>query len=569
MDVTTRRFTLLAVLIGLVGVAARMAGVLSLELWSDEARWCEHLLTGTGTWFRPAGYMWLTRQILDVAGVSEPALRSLSTVAGIALLPALFFVARRLVASPAAVVTMLWIVAIHPIAIAMSKEFKPYIVEALVHAVLIGLALAAHEQPHRRRWAVLLVATSTLAPFFAWTIVFAYPAVYAVLGLQALREKRWRDLSVLIVGCMTTLAVLVGIFLARLASKKPATEYWGKKYDVFYVGDGPLGYVAWFLRKTADVASFPGRLFMPWSAWVEWLVHAAVVVVVVAGITSLVVRRRVHVVALLLAPWGVMLVFNAVGAWPYGLFRTNTFMLVYTLLLFAIGLEAIALAVKDHARLRPIASVVALLGCVLTLPFEARLFAHKGPGTLTSESSARAALERIFEAEEGQRMSEPLDDDRFLTLVLQADEARKSQTDVIRLDDLRADAGTTRPLLVLDGHACTSMRYYRDFDADSRPALEEWLPGHFVTLCTPYSRRGYLETLNALSGRDFWLVTGKTGWSAITKKTLAPMCTFEVDASIPPSTHVVRCRHKPSTKVTPRAQTGNDGGGAADADDDD
>jgi hypothetical protein len=555
MDMSPRRVAVVAVCIGIVGVVLRLVGVSTLELWSDEARWCDHLLSGTGTWFRPAGYMWLTRQILNVVGVSEAALRSLSLMAGIVLLPVFFVVARRAVTRPVIALLAMWLLAIHPVAVAMSKEFKPYIVEALVHAVLIGLTLAALEQPQRRRWLIFVVLTSTLAPFFAWTIVFAYPAVYAVLGLGALRERRWRDVSILVLGCVMTLAVLVGIFLARLASKKPATEYWGKKYDVFYVGDSLLGYLAWFLRKTAEVASFPGRVLTPWPAWVEWLIQGVVVIVVAVGVMGIVRKRRATLAALLLGPWGVMLVFNTVGAWPYGVFRTNTFLLVYTILLFAVGVDAMTDSLAARARLRPLAVVVALAWMGLTVPYRLEDLTGKGPGTLTSESSVRAALERVFEAEEGRPVSEPLDDERFYELVVAADAARKAQTDVVRISDLPDDAGVRRPLLVLDGHACTSMRYYRDRDVGGRRAFEEWLPGHFVTLCTPYARRPYAQTLKALRGRDFWLVTGKTGFPAITRKVLSEMCLLDGESTLPPSTHVIRCRST-TRAPTSRLQTG-------------
>jgi hypothetical protein len=433
-----------------------------------------------------------------------------------------------------------------------------------MHALLIGLTLLVLEGRRRRLWRGLLCLTSAIAPFFAWTVVFAYPGLYLVVGLAEWRARRLTHLVALAVGCVSTLAVLVGIFLARLASKKPATEYWGRKYDVFYVGDDPLGAVGWFLRKTAEMASFPARLQMPWASWLEWCVFVVGIALVVIGVGSIVRERRHQLAALLLGPWAVMVVFNVVGAWPYGLFRTNTFMLLYMLLLLAIGLDAVVAAVAARTRLRPVAIVLASVLTVLTLPFEARALAHKGPGTLTSESSVRAALERIYEVEEGRPFTIPVDDERLFERIVAADAARKAQHDVVTRDELDDDAGVSRPLLVLDGHACTSMRYYRDLDDETRAVFEDWLPGHFVTMCTTYKKSAWLEALRSLRGRDFWLVAGKTGWAKATREALAQLCDIDVDVTFPPSTHLLRCRHRSDLEPI-----GSAGDAADDADDDD
>jgi hypothetical protein len=557
MSMARRGWTFIVVFVMVVGIVARLAGVRSLELWSDEARWCEHLLTGTGTWFRPVGYMWVTRQILEVFGVSAPALRSLSTLSGILLLPLVYVVLLRIVQHRTVALAATWLLAIHPVAVAMSKEFKPYIVEALMHAILIGLTLLVVEAGvRRRRWLILLCVTSTIAPLFAWTVVFLYPAIYVLVGLAEWRARRFRDVGILAVGCASTLAVLAGIFLARLASKKPATEYWGKKYDVFFVGDEPLGFVSWFVRKTAGLASFPAWLQMPWPAWLEWTIRATAVVLVAVGITSIIRARRHHLTALLMAPWGVMVVFNFIGAWPYGLFRTNTFMLLYTFLLLAIGLDAVVTFATAHARVRPIAVVFAGIFAVLTIPWEATALASKGPGTLTSQSSVRAALAHVYEVEEGRPMTTPVDDERLFERIVRADVARRAERDAISPDELQNNAGVSQPLLVLDGHACTIARYYRDFDDESRSVFEDWLPGHFVTMCVSYKRSAWINTLRTLRGRDFWLISAKTGWQKVTRETLAPLCEIDVDITFPPSTHLLHCRHRPDLEPTLNA-TGN------------
>ncbi len=551
MSPTSRVWFLLVAFVMVVGVVARLIGLTTLELWSDEARWCEHLLTGAAIWMRPAGYMWVTRQILDAFGVSAPALRSLSTIAGILLLPLTYLLLLRVVRHRAVALVATWILAIHPVAVAMSKEFKPYIVEALMHGLLLGLALLVLDGRRRRLWLGLLCVTSAIAPFFAWTVVFAYPGLYLVVGFNEWRARRFRDLASLAVGCGVTLAILVGIFLARLTAREVSSEYWGRKYDVFYVGDGPLGFVGWFIRRTAELASFPAHLQMPWPLWLEWCVYVVGIVLVAAGIASLFAERRTQVAALLVAPWGVMVLFNVVGAWPYGMFRTNTFMLFYTLLLGAVGLDAIVTFVAARDRLRPAAIVLATVLVILTLPFEAQALVHKGSDTMTGETSVRAALERIYEFDEGRTVSAPVDDGTLLDRILEADRAKRSLTEAITIDQLSDQAALTKPLLVLDGHACTIVRYYRDLDDETSAVFEDWLPAHFTMVCAGYAKAALRKTLRQLSGREFWLVSAKPGLAKSTREAVAPLCEVDVDVTIPPATHLLHCRPRADLVASP------------------
>jgi hypothetical protein len=542
----------------LVGVVLRLLGMFSLELWSDEARWCEHLLIGTGTWFRPVGYMWLTKQILALE-INEPLLRSLSTVAGIAQLPLVYVALRHLVKRPVVAVVGTWLLAIHPVAVAMSKEFKPYAVEAMLHSALVVFALL-YLRSKSARWLAALLITALVAPFLAWTVVFAYPGVFLVVGVGALRDKRLAHLGATAVACVGTLGILIAMFFARLAAKKPATQYWGDKYDVFYVDDqGVWGQVRWFFEKTAELAAFPAQLQMPWASWFVQVVQGTCVALCALGAVALVVRKDVRAIALLLMPWLPMLAFNAAGAWPYGMFRTNTFMLFYTGVLVTLGVDfLVELARRLPRAPRMAALALAVAGLVVTFPFDLGAFKHKGKGTLTSESSVFAALQRVYEVETGQRFDAPLDADTHAAWAARADEVNAGVR-ALPLASVFDDeaAGFTQPLLVMDGHACTSMRYYRDFHSDSAERLGDWLPSHFRVLCGSYGWRGWKQTLHDLRGRAFWIISAKTNWPEYTRSKLAKFCKVTVDEVIPPSTHIYRCEPLPdvlpSVRLPPAA----------------
>jgi hypothetical protein len=115
-------------------------------------------------------------------------------------------------------------------------------------------------------------------------------------------------------------------------------EYWGEKYDVFYVPGAASSYFGWLFHRYADLITLPGHQVTYWRA--EWLpadtwtglqavgrdVWRALHVI---GLLVLVVRRRYRELALLALPLLVLAAFNAAGFWPFGVFRTNTFLILY------------------------------------------------------------------------------------------------------------------------------------------------------------------------------------------------------------------------------------------------
>ncbi len=535
------------------GVVLRLLGFFDLELWADEAGWCARLIEGDYGWIRPIGYMWVTRELLTLQ-VSEPVLRSLSYVAGLAALPITYLVLRRAVQPPLAVVGT-WLLAIHPIAVAMTKEFKPYAMEYALHVALVALALTYLAKGGARRLGALLVV-ALVAPLFAWTIIFAYPGVFTVVGLRALRERRRAHVIATAVGCASTLAVCVGLYLARLATKTAASGYWGRKYDVFYVdhGAGLLGYIGWSIEKTADLAAFPLHLQAPGGGTSAAALHVLSMVLCALGVVALLARKRWELAALVVAPWALTFAFNAARVWPYGLFRTNLYLLSYTLVLVVLGIDF--LAGVAAARLAPSARRAAAIGAVvalcLTFPFDLEAFAHKRGGTLTAEASVLTALQRIYERETGQRWGSPIDDATARARGEGAAARRRGLgPDGERGIVLDETIGHDVPLLILDGHACAIMRYYRDYHSASSPVLRDWLPSHFVTKCSAFGNKSWKRLLTEVGGRSFWLVSAKSRLPLDTRTRLAAMCAPQVDEILPEWTLLYQCRAKPSAGAAP------------------
>jgi hypothetical protein len=188
------------------------------------------------------------------------------------------------------------------------------------------------------------VALSSVALLFAQDILFAYPAIYLILGWRALTLPRLADKAWWFLGA----ALCFGLALAhyyfdwkQLATgSEPVTEYWGRRYDVFYEPTTNEAHWHWLVRKYLDMAAFPGGRREHWHSLsalgsnglgtlarmdrVLWaLLH-------VLGIAVLAYRRRVMELVLVGTPLLVLMVFNALGHWPIGPFRTNLFVLAYT-----------------------------------------------------------------------------------------------------------------------------------------------------------------------------------------------------------------------------------------------
>jgi DNA polymerase-3 subunit delta len=209
----------------------RLLGLFELELWEDEAEWAIKLLDDDVGLIRPVGYMWLTGRIVAVVH-NEVTVRSLSYIAGMAQLPLAYLALRRILAQPWIAVLGLLLLAIHPVAVAMTKEFKPYALESTLHVLLVLLALEYQRRAQGWRLAASLVA-ATVGSLFAWTIIFLYPAVFLIVVERAWRAKERRHLAFTVGAGALTLTVLLAIYLKRISNREPRSSFWGNKYTSY------------------------------------------------------------------------------------------------------------------------------------------------------------------------------------------------------------------------------------------------------------------------------------------------------------------------------------------------
>ncbi len=367
----------------LFGIFLRARG----QLWSVEPLWLDeasgaHDLLGLPLRempLRPLGFLALTKNLAHFFGPSEPVLRALPWAAGVASVCLSPLLAARLYSARGARLLFVVIIALHPAAIDLSKEFKPYSISLFLHLVLALLALryADERRTGDLAWALAFAIFGT---FYAQDIAFAYPGFFLLL-LGATRGSRPHRSAVLAGGALTV-AVLVGeyFFLWRTLSEPAESAFWGDKYGVFHrAGSG--SYLGWWYPRQLDLFAFAGYRRAVWRApWPDRSTLRALaevdrtiwVALVFAGLVTLALGRRRREALVLVLPLVALFVVNALGHWPFGVFRTNLFAL-----LPSAGLAAMALDRPLWQRERLMALPSLLLVLVPLFAFDRRLNDHK------------------------------------------------------------------------------------------------------------------------------------------------------------------------------------------------
>lgn len=355
-----RAFWLVAVALIALGIAFRSVRYWSnpIALWADEASWARNLLQRplTALEFRPIGLMAVTRWLMELTAVDERVLRLPSYLAGIAALFLALWVGRMLFVHRVTTLTLLGLVAISPLLVDFSREFKPYSVEVAVHLLLLGIGLG-YWRTRSRRWLIALVVAAPLAFLLAYNAVFAYPVPFGLALLDRARARDRRGLAFATGGaafCLAFVALLFATVISQIDAPDEA-GFWGQKYGAFYVpatGSGSaLEHARWALGKTVSIAALPGAPRDQWrpppalgrstiAAWSKadyWLWVA----LVAGGVASLLQRRRHAALGLLLGPLAVTFLFNLLGRWPWSAFRVNVFFLAYLLPLACVSIDAL------------------------------------------------------------------------------------------------------------------------------------------------------------------------------------------------------------------------------------
>jgi hypothetical protein len=474
-DTTPERLiTVLIISCVLLGLFFRARGFLfgSSAFWLDESMWAVNIMTRplTENWVRPIGFITISKLLAVVFSPSEMVLRALPWLAGVAATVGAPFLARLLYTAPGARLLFVAILTLNPCAIDFSKEFKPYSLGLTLHLALFGLVLR-YVQARTPRALGAALATAVLGIFFTQDLVFAYPGVFLVLGWETFKHNRRHLIPV--VGCalLIVVALVAQYFLIWRRISAGETDTWASKYNVFWVAGGEESYFRWAIMRYLDMLALPGYRHTTWT--IDWmtfeererfrdadqvlwlLVHAL-------GLAVLVAYRRLRAALLIVLPLLMVFLFNRLGFWPLGAFRTNVFTLAYS--------TAVAGMAADLpiSRARLTSALPALLLVLLPLGLFERTW-HEKKLAFTYES-------------------------RF--------------PDVLKELIARHAADEDKDVLIFDRRSCHSYRYYSQFDAVGSRLYGPPLAERYEVSCVGNDDR-QIATLvreNLSIARSVWLV---------------------------------------------------------------
>lgn len=420
---------------------------------------------------RPLGFIWTSQAIGHVFGLSEMPLRALPWLAGMATTVLAVPLSRYLFRSAAARLLFVFIVALHPCAIDFSKEFKPYSISLFLHLCVLLLALRYLETPTARRLAWLL-ATAILGGLFAQDLVFAYPGLFVLLGLSALRHDR-RHLVAVVGGAGVIVVSLAAQYLLlwRYVTSHDV-DGWATKYSVFYRRDSGQSFAAWALRQYYEMAGFPGFRRAFWhpgpvgphtlgllatSDEVIWaILH-------VLGVVTLVRRRRKEAV-LLLTPFVTLWLFNLLRVWPIGVFRANIFLIGYIGAIACMAFEGVHAAAPRVWEALPALVLVFVPAAVLDRTWSAKKAA------LTTSSTFPVALDELLKFKRVDKQG--------------------------------------REKLLLDRRSCDPYRYYTEFHPEVSARVGAKLRAEFDARCvsTEESFRAMLDAETPPAPAEVWAI---------------------------------------------------------------
>jgi hypothetical protein len=456
-----------------------------IGLWADEASWARRLFRHslTNFDFRPIGYMNVTQLAVHVHS-DERTIRILSWVAGIASLFLIFDIGRQLFRSRTARLLCLAVVVFHPLLIDMAREFKPYSVEFCTHLGLVWLFLRWRARG-TRAWFYALLSCSVLSFLFAYNIVFLFPAIFGLLGGIFLHQRAYRSLSVTILGALAALALIASVYfgvLRQMGSTDEGEKFWGGKYDVFYLANGPRGaapqsHARWLVHKYFDLLEFPDVQRDTWTfpkstspAVSDGLFEAdryAWLVLHLVGLVALCWPGRRLSLVLLAGPLAVVMAFNWFGVWPFGPFRANTFLLGYYILIPMIGLDALLGFAKKYSAFPAAAGFLLILVPNLTIGFDTHARKHFFVG----HSEMRTVLRRM----KGWRDRGP------------------------------ASARAEKTYVLMDWYSCSPFEYYIQHSDSTRSEFGSYFVDQFEFDCTR-TPQGVQNAIRKLRGKSFFAV---------------------------------------------------------------
>lgn len=276
----------------------------------------------------PPAYLLAAKSAQTLLGDAEWSLRLVPIGASLVSVVLFAYVARRLLAPPAAVLAILLFATGEPLLL-RAADVKHYSVDVAVTTGLLALylwAVSARPEHTKRRLVVLTV----VAPFVLW---LSFPAAFTIAALVAALALHGRQRRS---GAATATAGILAVFaLVTFVA-------------VYAIAAGNASRVSASLFSSADAGLAVGRLKTLENAW--WMfvepggfdneVNSLAALLAGFGLIALLRRDQLDRLALLAVPLALAAVADLIDRYPLG-GRFSLFLVPFILLLVARGAQAV------------------------------------------------------------------------------------------------------------------------------------------------------------------------------------------------------------------------------------
>jgi hypothetical protein len=372
---------LLALLV-VVGAALRLPEVGVYWVNPDEGN---YYAAATASWGQASGIVatnttpplhYLLLRGIASAGGGIDAMRALSFVAGVALLPLLFLIGRAWAGATAGLVAVLLILN-GPGSVVLSNVMRPYMLQSACLA--LGLwALFRHLENGRAGYAVLLTLAWTAALLLHYGSYLFLGAALGYCALLFARGELDRRRAVALTSSMAILTGVGAILYAThvVALQEGAMHEWPRTpWLAKYLASSPGELLHNYRSFPKYPFGRPARLFVPWLLPLAMILPAAV-------------RFRPALFAG--AALGAALLASSLGLYPFGSTRHATHLAV------AVA-PAVGVAVEGLLGSRRLLVSLAGIACLALIVWNAFQ-----PGSVGTASVERTATRAVVESVAGQ-----------------------------------------------------------------------------------------------------------------------------------------------------------------------
>jgi len=340
----------------------------------------------------PILFLWAERLATRLAGVNEHALRALPFLAGIAALPLLLLIARRLLGVVAATLAVS-IAAVSPQLIQYSGEVKPYSLDLAITLGLVWLALEVRDAPQNIARRRRLALGGLLAIWASAPAAFTLAAIGGAL-MVAPPKARLRYRFVLGTSCLwaASFALAYAIVYAPAAKSPYMREFW--QGSLLRILEPGLTARAWHgIRETVWQLFVGGTTDPPLGRPESLLATIGAAALVLVGLAG---ARRIQRAAgwdgllVTIGPFLAGVAASLVGGYPVAA-RVMTY--AATSLVLPVAGGCIALAESMGATPRGALALVS--ACVLVSPLPRDIALATRPNGLENVRAAVSEFERL------------------------------------------------------------------------------------------------------------------------------------------------------------------------------